>query len=209
MVAASQKLQRMPTNGDLVVLVHGFFGKRIWMYPLSFRMRRHGFRTSSWTYSSLTGSIEEHGQWLREHLLTDLAEEPRIHILAHSMGSIIVRQALSVGKVPNLGRVVFLAPPNRGSPVARRAERLVGSIWRVVSDLSDRSDSFVNRMPSRCLADFGIIAAKYDALVPASHTHLDGEQNHRTLSATHNSLLFSRTAANLAGQFLRTGRFDS
>ena len=44
-------------------------------------------------------------------------------------------------------------------------------------------------------------------LVPVVDTHLDGERQHVVLSATHNSLLLSRTAADLALAFIAMRKF--
>jgi hypothetical protein len=139
-----------------------------------------------------------------------LSKERRIHIVAHSMGAIVARTALSTGHpLTNLGRVVLLAPPNRGTPVARYAAKVVGHVCQGIADLSDHSDSFVSRLPSPNSVDVGIIAARFDVLVPVANTHLDGECQHVVLNATHNSLLVSRAAANCVRAFLATGRFES
>jgi pimeloyl-ACP methyl ester carboxylesterase len=173
-------------------------------------LRAYGCRVDNWGYSSLRGAIAEHAQSLYEHLAVSLSKEGRIHIVAHSMGAIVARTALSTGRpLTNLGRVVLLAPPNRGTPVARHAAKVVGRVCQGIADLSDHDDSFVNRLPSPNSVDVGIMAARFDALVPVTSTHLDGECQHVVLNATHNSLLFSRAAANCVRAFLATGRFDS
>lgn len=74
--------------------------------------------------------------------------------------------------------------------------------------MSDHDNSFVSRLPSPNFVDIGIIAARFDALVPVASTHLDGERQHVILNATHNSLLLSRTAANHILAFIATGRFE-
>ena len=110
-----------------------------------------------------------------------------------------------MGQVPNLGRVVFLAPPNRGSPVARVVASFMGRICKTLAEISDREHSFVRELPTECTADVAVLAAKFDALIPIENTHLDGERFHVVLNATHNSLLFSRKAARFAASFLRNG----
>lgn len=191
---------------DAVVLVHGFAGKRLWMIPLCARLRSQGFRVSNWAYASLLGSLEQHATRLYQHLTTELAEKSRVHLVAHSMGAIVVRTALSMGPVANLGRVVLIAPPNSGSPVARIAGRLVGRICQPIAELSDHGTSYVNKLPVHSALDIAVIAGRFDVLIPIANTHLAGEREHIVLNATHNSLLFSRVAASLASSFLSTGR---
>jgi pimeloyl-ACP methyl ester carboxylesterase len=194
---------------ELIVVLHGFAGKRIFMLPLCSRLRKRGYRVANWGYASLIGSVEKHAARFHNYLLGSHAQERQIHIVAHSMGSIVVRAALSIGAVTNLGRIVFLAPPNSGSPVARCASRILGRACQTLADLSDRPDSFVNRLPKLSAVDIGVLAARYDILVPIANTRLSEEHQYVVLNATHNSLLLSPKASNLACSFIATGRFDS
>lgn len=208
MTAGSSK-QPISIPRDCIVVVHGFAGKRLWMYPLCFRLRSRGFRVTNWGYPSLWQTIAEHAGRFREYLAHSLSDEPCVHIIAHSMGAIVVRSALAQGPLANLGRVILFAPPNQGTPVARHAARIVGRLSKGIGDLSDQRNSYVNRLPGLHSIDVGIVAARFDMLVPVACTHVDGERQHVVLNATHNSLLLSRTAVDLALSFIATGSFCS
>jgi pimeloyl-ACP methyl ester carboxylesterase len=177
------------------------------MWPLALRLQAAGFKVLHWGYPTLFQNIEQHAQRLHRYFLKDCQTSERWHIVAHSMGSIVVRAALRLGLPPHLGRIVMLAPPNRGSPVAAMASRWVGSLLAPTAELSTRADSYVNQLSGLPEIEVGILAAKYDLLVPAGNTQLPGQTGHETLLATHNSLLWSRRAARKVVTFLKNGAF--
>jgi pimeloyl-ACP methyl ester carboxylesterase len=200
-------VERNDSRNELVVLVHGFGAKRAVMWPLASRLRANGFRVLNWNYLSLFATIETHANRFCDFLATQLSLEPRFHIVAHSMGSIVTRAALNRSSLPNLGRLVLLAPPNAGSPAARLASFLIGRVVTPTRELSDQESSYVNQLKQQTEFDVGILAARYDILVPTRNTHLCGERMHEILCATHNSLLFSRAVSTKIASFLRTGDF--
>jgi pimeloyl-ACP methyl ester carboxylesterase len=192
---------------ERIVVVHGLGSNWLVMYPLCARLQAAGYRVDNWTYPSWQANVEFHAQKLREFLRTECAADCRVHLLAHSMGSILVRAALAMGPLPNLGRVVLLAPPNHGTPLATLAGKWFGGVFPCVPQLSDRPESFVNQLPACLPVELGVIAARYDFLVPIASTHLAGERAHQVLFATHSSLVLSRRVVKMIDSFLQTGEF--
>ena len=193
---------------ELIVLVHGFCSKRLWMRALERRLDRMGFQTCSWGYNSLAGRLPQHAARLSRALQQLAADGRRINIVAHSMGAIIARQALAEASLPSLGRIVLLAPPNRGSRVARFWSPVLRPLFPAVAQLSSHRKSFVNQLPECNVAPVGIISARFDMLVSRRHTRLEGQSDHVCLLATHNSLLFQRATARQIEAFLKSGRFQ-
>ena len=76
---------------ELVVLIHGFGAKRAVMWPLAVRLRSNGYGVRLWSYVTLFRSINYHAERLHDYLMTQLAEESRFSIVAHSMGAIVAR----------------------------------------------------------------------------------------------------------------------
>ncbi|MEM6329766.1 MAG: hypothetical protein AAF790_05910 [Planctomycetota bacterium] len=195
---------------ELVVLTHGIASTRWVMLPLAWRMRRRGYRVRLLGYYSLTGSNRRLGRWLAKNVrrLDATGKYSRIHLVVHSMGSIVTRCALEEEMPASLGRVVMLGPPNGGSHMATFLQRVYWFSGPLM-ELRDQPDSFVNRLPpAPAGVDIGVLAAKHDNVIALERTHLPGQADHRVVNTWHTGVLWRRETADLAANFLQHGRFD-
>jgi len=193
---------------EAVLLVHGHGAHPVLLEPLRRALQRQGFRALSFGYGSLRGSIETHAARLAAKA-RELDDDPgveRLHFVGHSMGAIVVRRALAMARPCKLGRVVLLAPPNRGARLADLALRLFGTRIAVATELSSQPDSYVNRLAPATDLDCGVIAASWDHAVSLASTHLPGQCDHIVLHSLHTLPLHRHTPAQV-GYFLREGRF--
>ncbi len=159
-----------------------------------------------WTYFSVAGSVESHAKRFADFLL-NLNHDGPIHIVAHSMGSIVTRAAIQFQEIAKLKRIVLLAPPNSGSPVAQLMSYGLGWACRPLRDLSSSPNSFVNHLTIELPCETGVIAARFDIQVPVRSTLMPGLADHATIFGTHNSLLFSAKASRMVTRFLESGQF--
>lgn len=195
---------------NAVVLVHGLAAHRVIMSALERHLRKYYASVTNWGYSSLWSRIECHGKALA-HTLHELDRRggiEQIHLVTHSMGGIIARLALAERLPTKIGKVVMLAPPNRGSHVARWLSPVLGLICPPLIQLSDHCKSFVACLPPLQGVDVGVIAAASDQLVAESQTHLPNEADHVVVPGFHSSLLFRPETARQVAHFLERGRFD-
>lgn len=193
---------------ELVVLVHGLGCNSLVMRVLERHLRADGYQTHCWGYRSLRGSVDEHACRLRCYVDSLAEQNDVIHFVAHSMGSIVTRRALYHRPLPQVGRIVLIAPPNRGSPLAGVAAPLLRRLCPPIGQLSNRADSFVNCIPATESLDVGVIAAHFDVFVPGASTVIPGQADHISLPATHTSLLFQPSAARQVRAFLASGAFE-
>jgi len=194
-----------------VSLVHGYLANKFLLVGLARRLRRLGFRPHPWGYWNMQCSLLVHAERFARELAARDADPTvgTLHVVTHSMGGIVARAALDRYRPRKLGRIVMLAPPNRGSFVATRAVGTFGRFLKPVVELSTAADSLVNNLPMPPDLELGVIAAEYDALVSEASTHPAVPHAHVTLPTWHTGLLFSRDAANLVAEFLARGAFPT
>ena len=209
---------------EAVVLLHGLGRSDRAMRQLAQRLEAAGFRVYNLHYRSLTRDPGELSADLDAMLAACCADAPRVHFVTHSLGGVLLRAYLAEHALPNRGRVVMLAPPNRGSELGDVAAR-----WRVLraavgptgSQLGTSPDSLPNRLPP---ADFelGVVAGTRswnplgswlirdadDGIVGVASTRLEGMTDFLELPVSHTAIVRSARAAAEAAHFLRYGRFE-
>lgn len=224
------------TLPETVVLLHGL-GMSGWtMSRIEHRLASEGYRVVNLTYPSRTVPVETlAGEWLPAQLAAhEIAAAPRVHLVTHSMGGIVVRAWLDdfrqrgIAPPANLGRTVMLAPPNQGTVVAEKLAGFSPFLWftgvnghRLGTSAAGLPRS-LGPWPANA-GELGIIAGNRwvnplfifwldgpnDGTVAVTHTHLAGERAHQVLPYSHAWLPWRDTALDLVSAFLRTGTFES
>jgi len=203
------------TFPETVVLIHGLFMFGWIMKPLAKRLARHGYRCILYDYPTCRKTIDSHGCDFADFLSGFVKENPdrKIHLVTHSLGGIVSRSALSKlesAERANIGRVVQIAPPNRGSDIARFAAKYVpfaGKISRVLPELSNAQDSVIHTVPLFEKINYGVIGAKFDLEVAESLYHLPDTTHYVSLPHSHTGILFGSETARKTLHFLSNGSF--
>ncbi len=198
------------TKSETVLLLHGLGRTPASMRTLQGRLEQAGYNVTNLGYSSTRARIEEHGKLLNEFLAeldADLAVE-RIHIVGHSLGGIVARYALTIEMPAKMGRVVMLAPPNKGSAAARKWAPILGKVIKPLAQLSDDPKSTVNRLSAPSGVDIAVIAAASDGKVDLDDTHLRGEADHLVVPGSHTFIMNRADVGEQVIYFLRHGRFE-
>lgn len=112
---------------EVVLLIHGLMRTRASLRPLDRAFTRAGYAVERWGYASSRADIQSHVRALEPVFARLAARYDRVHCVTHSLGGLIVRGLLrAYGTPAKLGRLVLIAPPNRGSLIAHRLLRLPG-----------------------------------------------------------------------------------
>jgi pimeloyl-ACP methyl ester carboxylesterase len=208
---------------ETVVLLHGLAQSDLSMRPLAGRLRSAGFRVHAIRYESTEKEPAALVGDLAAELARCCAQARRLHFVTHSLGGVLLRAYLAERALPNLARVVMLAPPNHGSELAdvvRRSRALRVAFGPTASELGTDPASLPNRLPP---ADFevGVIAgtstvnpigswlipADDDGTVSVASARLEGMRDFVTLPVSHTLILLSGEAARQTIAFLQHGRF--
>lgn len=207
-----------------VVVLHGLARSYRAMKPIARAFSDSGYEVVNVNYPSRDHPIETLAPLAVHDLgISQCKEQRLVHFVTHSLGGILVRYYLTHNAVPNLGRVVMLAPPNQGSEVVDRYRRVPG--FKLINgpagmQLGTDDNSIPRQLPA---VDFplGVIAGSKtfnpilslslpnpdDGKVSAASARVEGMLDYLLLPVTHTFLMRSDEVIAHALHFIEHGRF--
>jgi pimeloyl-ACP methyl ester carboxylesterase len=210
-------------SSECVILLHGLARSSRSMAKLEKMLKRKGFITVNSNYPSTKHDIGTLADEAITDALSQCPEGSRINFVTHSMGGILVRQYLSKKRIKNLGRVVMLGPPNKGSQVVDRLKNMPG--FKIVNGPAGTqlgaSEISVPNMLGAVNYEVGIIAGTRsinlilstmlpkpnDGKVSVENTKLEGMADHITLPVTHPFMMNNSEVISQILHFLKSGMF--
>jgi pimeloyl-ACP methyl ester carboxylesterase len=213
----------MPVESDSVILLHGLIRSDRSMQKLENALREQGYAVYNVSYESRSKGIEALAEEAIAPALAEVSPRHELHFVTHSLGGILVRQYLENHDIDNLGRVVMLGPPNKGSEVVDRLKDFPG--FRFVHgdaglELGTGATSLPNRL-GQANFDLGVIAGTRsinlflslmipganDGKVSVESTRLEGMRDHLEMEVTHPFMMRNDRVIEQVIHYLKTGRF--
>jgi len=212
---------------DCVVLLHGV--NRSWraMRPMAEALQDDGYTTVNVDYPSRAGTVDKIAPMAVDNGLSKCREAgaQRIHFVTHSIGGILLRYAHEERPIPELGRVVMLAPPNQGSEIVDKTRYVPGASLvggKALMQLGTDGDSLPARLGP---VDFevGIVAGTGtmnpwmsamlpnpdDGKVSVARTRVDGMTDFLVVDDNHHYIVEDELVIRNTRAFLKTGSFLS
>jgi len=208
---------------ECVVLLHGLARTSDSMSMLESELKKVGYRVANLDYPSRQKSIEELAEPTINEGLAACTGSPTVHFVTHSLGGILIRYYLEHHSIQQLGYVVMLAPPNKGSQVVDNWQNVPG--YQALNgpaglQLGTRDNSIPNQLGP---VDFpvGIIAGNRtlnpilslslpnpdDGKVSVESTKVDGMTDFIEVPHTHIFMMRSEQVIEQVIHFLQHGQF--
>ena len=214
-----------PPGQHLVLLVHGILRSTGTFSALEKALIETGFDAVAISYPSSRGTIEEHAEGLAR-LLDRQDGTETVSFVTHSMGGLVVRHLLARDgawkRRIEVRRIVLIAPPNRGSAIARLLEDVPAYRWIFGAAGQQLTPAEVSKAPGLD-RPFAIIAGGKgdgrgfnpllpgddDGTVGVAETRLEGAADFLVVPEIHALISNHRETIRATIDFLKHGKFDA
>ena len=216
-------LMTSTTHASCVILLHGLARTNSSMTVLKERLLEQGYGVINDGYPSRDASIEELAEIAIAPAIKKCSDYDEINFVTHSLGGILVRQYLSRHEIPKLKHVVMLGPPNQGSEVVDKLNKVPGFQF-INGDAGLQLGTGELSVPNKlgpANFDVGIIAGTQsinlilstfipgvdDGKVSIESTKLEGMNDHIEMATTHTFMMKNEKVLEQVTHYLSNGKF--
>lgn len=206
-----------------VVLLHGIFRTKRCMAGIERLLQKNGYDVLNLSYPSTRFDLASLTQQIAPAITEFALQVSCVHFVGFSMGGLLIRAYLKAHRPGNLGRVVMLGTPNKGSHMADMLQRwkLYRLLWGPAGQQLGTDQNSIQPLFGPVDFELGIIAGNrtvdpisllafdtpHDGRVAVEHTKLDGMRDHLVLKLPHVWLPASRSVKQKTLNFLKNGVF--
>lgn len=205
-----------------VILTHGLWVPGVVMRPLAARLARAGFRCHNFSYMGAGRPLEAHAARLARFAREVQDQSGPAHFVGHSLGGLVILEALQRHPETAAGRVVLLGTPVNGCYAGRRLANYPGGRWFLgqSEDLwrerraarwsrAEALGVIAGTLPLGLGRLFGPLPGVNDGVVALEETAVEGMTERVTLPVGHSAMLVSARVADQVAAFLAEGRFSA
>lgn len=206
-----------------VILIHGIFNVKYCLYWIGQYLKKQGYHVTLLGYPSTKYNLEELVEWLHpkiQHIINSNTSSEPIHFVCHSMGGLLLRAYLEKYPIANLGRVVFLATPNKGSELADTLSRFKLYKWLFgPAGQQLKTNQTPHLFKKNIDFELGVIMGDKptiylpcfkgpnDGNVTVESSKVLGMKDHILVPKNHLTILFDKNTQHQIDSFLKNGHF--
>jgi|RhiMethySRZTD1v2_1073278.scaffolds.fasta_scaffold1796192_1 pimeloyl-ACP methyl ester carboxylesterase len=201
-----------------VILAHGLWVPGLVMQPLAARLEHAGFCCHNFSYMGAGRPLAAHA----ERLASFAEGVGPAHFVGHSLGGLVILEALQRRPQLAAGRVVLLGTPVNGCYSGRRLARYPGGSWFLGASAElwregrcarwSRPEALgvvAGTLPLGLGRLFGALPGVNDGVVRLEETAVEGMAERISLPVAHSAMLLSSRVAQNVASFLAEGRFSA
>jgi pimeloyl-ACP methyl ester carboxylesterase len=200
------------------MVVHG-----LWMTGAVFaiqrvQLARRGYRAIAFSYASTRLALDEIASRLAQAVIAQ--QVPCVHLVAHSLGGLVVLDMLARHPDLPIGRAVLMGTPCTSSRTARQlagsktGRNLIGKAilqWQPQRGLAAARAFEIGMIAGTVPLGLGRLFARlpppHDGAVCVDETRLPGLRDHLAIPVSHSGLLVSPRVTRQICSFLEQGHF--
>lgn len=208
---------------DLVILLHGLCCPARQMNGLARAFNKAGLAELNIDYQSTNIDFDEFVDLLHTEIEEHKKEYRKIHFVGFSMGGVLTRLYLEKYPPENLGRVLFLGSPMKGSSFVDVLNNLF-PVAKIIGFAGSKLSHEHPSLPRKKISyEAGVIAGDKgqiplltnavlgrgnDGIVAVHSTHVEGMKDSIVLPVDHYSFTDHQCVIEQAVRFITKGNFD-